>query len=117
MKSENLALKIATIALEKKGKEIKILNLSGLAFFTDFFVIISGDSDTHIKAISDHIETKLEENKIKIYHKEGYQFLQWVLLDYIDVIVHIFHNETREYYALERLWGDAKIKLIKDEKS
>jgi len=66
MTSKNLAVKIANIALEKKGKEIKILDLTGLAFFTDFFVIISGDSDIHIKAISDHIETKLKENKIKI---------------------------------------------------
>jgi ribosome-associated protein len=115
MKSKNFALKIANFALEKKGKKVTILDIAGLTSFTDFFVIISGDSDIHIKAISDHIETKLKENKIKIYHKEGYQFLQWVLLDYIDVVVHIFRDEVRSYYALERLWGDAKIELIEDK--
>ena len=114
MTPKNLALKIANFALEKKGKQVTMMDLTGLTGFTDYFVIISGDSDIHIKAISDHIETKLKENKVNIYHKEGYQFLQWVLLDYIDVIVHIFRNEVREYYSLERLWGDAKIKLIKD---
>ena len=61
-------------------------------------------------------ECKLKEIKIKIYHKEGYQSLRWILLDYVDVVVHLFRYEMRQHYAIERLWGDAKIKLIEDTK-
>ena len=115
MEAEALAYKIARLGLEKKGKQVTVLNLSGLTSITDFFVIISGDSDTQLKAIGEHIVDKLKEEKIRIYHREGYQSLRWVLLDYVDVIVHIFKPETREYYGLERLWGDARIDLVMDE--
>jgi len=115
LQDKELAYKIAQIALEKKGKQVAVMDLCGLTGFTDYFVIISGDSDTHVKALSDHIQKKLKDIKIKIYHQEGMQSLQWVLLDYINVIVHIFRGEKREHYGLERLWGDAKIDLIMDE--
>ena len=115
MTSKALATNIASLALEKKGKQIMLLDITGIASFTDLFVIISGDSDIHLKAIADHIEKELKKKKIKIYHKEGYQSLQWILLDYVDVIVHIFNKRTREHYGIERLWGDAKIKMIEDK--
>jgi ribosome-associated protein len=114
--SNTLAYKIAKFGLEKKGKHIVVMDLHNITSVADFFVIISGDSDTQLKALSDHIIRKLKEEKIKIYHREGYETLRWVLLDYVDVIVHIFRNETREYYGLERLWGDAKVDFILDEK-
>lgn len=117
MNSETLANEIAEFALEKKGKQIAIMNLSQITTVADYFVIISGDSETQIRAIADHIIKKLKDKKIKIYHKEGYENLRWVLLDYVDVIVHIFRNETREYYGLERLWGDANIDLVVEEKN
>ena len=115
MKSRKLANTIARLALEKKGKDIILLDVSGIADFTDYFVIATGDSDVQIKAISDHIEKSLKTNRIKLYHKEGYQSLQWVLLDYVDVLVHIFRPATRALYAIERLWGDAKREVITEK--
>jgi ribosome-associated protein len=112
MKSKELAQRIAQLALEKKGKEIVLLDVNGIADFADYFIIITGDSDVQIKAISDHIVRKLKSNRIKLYHKEGYQSLQWVLLDYVDVLVHIFKPATRALYAIERLWGDAEREVI-----
>lgn len=112
MELKNLLKTITDSALEKKGKQIAILDLQGLTSMTDYFVIITGDSDTHIKAISEHIIEQLKKKKIRIYHKEGFEALRWVLLDYVDVIVHIFRGETREYYGLEKLWADAKIEFV-----
>jgi ribosome-associated protein len=112
MKPKELAKIIGQLALEKKGKEIILLDVTGIADFADFFIIITGDSDVQVKAISDHIEKKLKMHKTELYHKEGYQSLQWVLLDYIDVLVHIFRPTTRALYAIERLWGDAEREVI-----
>lgn len=79
---------------------------------TDFFVICSGGSDVHVKAISDAVEEGLEARDVKKWHIEGYRHRRWVLLDYVDVVVHIFNRKAREYYALERLWGDAKSERV-----
>ena len=117
MDSKALAYKIVGLGLEKKGKQIAVLDLDHLTTISDYFVIISGDSDTQIKAISDHIQKKLAEEKIKIYHQEGLQTLRWVLLDYVDVIVHIFRPDTREFYGLERLWGDAKMNFVLEDEN
>ncbi len=114
MDSKELTGLITDFALEKKGKQIAILDIQGLTTMTDYFVIITGDSDTHIKALADNIVRQLKQKKTKVYHKEGFESLSWVLLDYIDVIVHIFRGDTREYYGLERLWADAKIELVTD---
>ena len=115
MKSKKLAHSVARLALEKKGKDIIILEVVGIADFADFFVIVTGDSDVQIKAISDHIEKSLKKERIKLYHKEGYQSLQWVLLDYVDVLVHVFRPATRALYAIERLWGDAKREVMTEQ--
>jgi ribosome-associated protein len=115
LESSELAILITEFALEKKGKQIVKLNLAGLTSMTDYFIILTGESDVQVKAIGDHIIRQLRKNGVKIYHKEGFNSLKWVLLDYIDVIVHIFRGETREYYGLERLWGDAEIELVTDE--
>ena len=115
MESEKLALYIANLTLEKKAENVIILDLHDVTTITDYFVICTGDSDLQIKAISDIILEKLKEKKLKVWHTEGYQALNWVLLDLIDVVVHIFKPEVREYYALERLWGDAKFIEVKDE--
>ena len=117
MDPKDFAYKIARLGLEKKGKQIVMIDLRKVSNIADFFVIMSGDSDTQIKALADHIIKKLKEEKIRVYHKEGYQSLRWVLLDYVEVIVHIFHNETREFYGLERLWGDAKLEFVMDEQN
>ena len=115
MEAEALAYKIANLGLEKKGKQIVVVDLRELGGVTDYFVIMSGDSDPQLKALSEHIIKKLREDQIRLYHKEGFQSLRWILLDYVDVVVHIFRSETREYYGLERLWGDAKMNFVVDE--
>ena len=112
--SKNLAYKIADLALEKKAKQIIVMDLNGMTGIADFFVLMTGDSDTQIKAIADHLIKELKGQDIKVYHKEGYTSLRWVLLDYVDVVVHVFKPETREFYGLERLWGDAKIDFVMD---
>ena len=114
MESKKLAEKISGLIFEKKGYDVKILNLVRLAAFADFFVICSADSDTQVKAISDEVEKKLRDEGIKTSHREGYNSLNWVLLDYFDVVVHIFKKESRAFYNLEKLWGDAIITEVKD---
>jgi len=100
---------VAELILQKKGTDIKILNLEGKTSVTDYFVICSASSSTMVKAIADHLlkETKLAGEKV--WRDEGYSGLTWVLLDFVDVVVHIFNEETRKFYNLEGLWGDAEI--------
>lgn len=108
------AKRITELAQEKKGQQITLMNISSLADFADYFVLISADSTIQVKAICDHIEEELKKEGFRYYQKEGYQYLHWVLLDYIDVIIHIFLKDTRQFYDLERLWADAEIELIAD---
>ena len=86
-------------------------NLSAVA---DYFIICTGDATVQVKAIADEIDKQLRKNGIKSYHKEGYNALNWVLLDYFDVVVHVFRKESREFYNLEKLWGDAEVIEIKN---
>jgi ribosome-associated protein len=104
------------IALAKKAFDVRILDLRELSTVTDFFVICTAQVDIHAKAIADSILENLGKKGIKVWHNEGYQTSRWILLDYVDVVVHVFLKETREFYALEKLWGDAKIEEISDEK-
>jgi len=101
------------LALTKKGYDIKILKLKNLTSVCDYFVIISGDVDVHVKAIVEAIDEGLIEMGIKAWHREGARGGKWVLLDYVDVVVHVFQRSAREFYALEKLWGDAPIEIIK----
>jgi len=114
MESKELAQKISQLALDKKGNDIIILDLKKLSDVTDYFVIVSCESDIHVKTIANFIEDELKKEKIRVWHKEGYSKLNWVLLDYIDVVTHIFRPDTREYYGLEKLWADAKITRVED---
>ncbi|MCS7077245.1 MAG: ribosome silencing factor [Bacteroidia bacterium] len=94
---------------DKKGKEIVVMDLRHLpTSITDYFILCSGDSDTHIKALCDSVEDKVHQVlQEKPWHTEGKEFRKWILLDYISVIVHIFYPEQRRFYGLEELWGDA----------
>ncbi len=83
---------------------------------TDFFVVCSADSDKQVKAVADAVVDGLEEEGVRIWHNEGVSQLRWVLLDYVDVVVHIFQRQVRGFYNLERLWGDAKIERVEDAK-
>lgn len=114
MDSKKLALKIANQAFAKKGYDVSIIDLTNIASFADYFVICSADSDTQVKAISDDIEKNLRDEGIKSWHREGYSSLSWVLLDYVDVVVHIFKKDSREFYNLEKLWGDAPSIKVED---
>ena len=107
MDSKLFAEKIADLIFNKKGYDVRIIDLRSLTTFSDFFVICSADSDTQVKAIADEIDKSLRDEGIKCWHKEGYMALSWVLLDYVDVVVHVFKKEAREFYNIEKLWGDA----------
>lgn len=114
MDSISLANNVAELIFNKKGYDVKILDLKEIASFADYFVICSADSDTQVKAIADEIDKTLREQGLKCWHREGYRALSWVLLDYVDVVVHIFKKEMREFYNLEKLWGDAHIIEVED---
>lgn len=102
-------LSIITKACEdKKGIDIKALNISKLTPIADYFVIVSGNSSTQVMAIADEIEDKMLEAGAEEVIKEGYQSGRWILLDFNDIIVHVFHKEDREFYNLERLWSDER---------
>jgi ribosome-associated protein len=103
------ALRLALAALEdKKAFDIVLLDISKVASFASYFLMCSGDSSRQIQAIADEVEKKLKENGIRPNHIEGYRHAEWILLDYVDVVVHIFSKSARAYYDLERLWRDGK---------
>ena len=114
MDSITLATRISELIFNKKGYDVKILDLKEVASFTDYFIICSADSDTQVKAIADEVDKSLRDQGMKSWHKEGYRALNWVLLDYVDVVVHIFKKDVREYYNLEKLWGDAPVVEVED---
>lgn len=114
MNSKKVAEQIANLIFNKKGYDVKIIDLKEITSFADYFVICSADSDTQVKAIADEIDEKLREKGIKYWHKEGMAALSWVLLDYVDVVVHIFKKESRDFYNIEKLWGDAPIFDVQD---
>ena len=114
MESITLANNIAELIFNKKGYGVKILDLKEVATFTDYFVICSADSDTQVKAIADEIDKSLRDSGLKSWHKEGYRALNWVLIDYVDVVVHVFKKDMREFYNLEKLWGDAPVIEVED---
>ena len=85
-----------------------MLKLSDVTTLTDYFIICTGNSSTHVKILADEVDEKVDTQGKLTYHKEGYQSASWVLLDYGDVVVHIFHKEAREFYNLEHLWSDGE---------
>ena len=115
MTSKNLAKVLVNAALSKKAYDITILDLRKLTTMTDYFVVCSVDSDTQARAVADEIKNESLEKGETSVRKEGYSEGRWILLDYMDVVVHVFHKEMREFYNLEKLWGDAKIEYVSDE--
>lgn len=105
---------VAAAASGKKARDIVILDMEGVSLVTDHFVICSANSTTQVKAIADGIEEKLEQQGIKALRKEGYREARWVLLDYGACVAHIFVEDDRRFYNLERLWGDAKSYTYED---
>ncbi len=111
---EALAQAAAELSLTKKATDVRILDLRDVTTMADFFVVCSADSDTQVRAIADAVLEGLKDEDVRPYHKEGYENLQWVLLDYVDVVVHVFHRDARTFYNLEKLWGDAKVTEVND---
>lgn len=114
MDSKEFAENITSLIFDKRGADVKIIAMNEVSSIADYFVICSADSDTQVKAIADNIEKTLRDEGIRVWHREGYQALRWVLLDFVDVVVHIFHKEARSFYNLEKLWGDAEIIEVED---
>ena len=114
IRSDQKALLVAKASLAKKAHEVVILDMKKVSNFTDFFVIASGPSYRQVQAISDSIEETLSKKGVSLWHLEGYHQGQWVAMDYVDVIAHIFLQERRDFYQLERLWAEAPRKALKD---
>ena len=112
---KRLAKLLAKYSLEKKASDVILLDLRKITPMTDFFVICSADSDVQVRAIVDHLRDQMKKRDIRPWHVEGYSQLRWVLLDFIDVVVHVFLKSAREFYNLEGLWGDAKIEAVLDK--
>ncbi len=108
MNSYEQSILTAKAINSKKGLNIKLIEIGDISSLADYMVIATGTSSTHVKAIADEVEYQLDEAGISVSHIEGYRSNSWILLDYVDVIVHIFSDEAREFYDLERLWQDGK---------
>ena len=105
--TDNEILKIAVRAIDsKRGENIKIIKIDELTVIANYFIIANGNSTTQVKALADEVEFKLSQAGLEPKRTEGYQGANWIVLDYIDVVIHIFHKETRDFYDLERLWQD-----------
>jgi ribosome-associated protein len=108
-----LARTCCKLALDKRAEDVIIIDLRKLSAPTDYFVICSGTSDKQVKAIADNIVEGLKEKDTRAWHLEGYAARKWILIDYVNVVVHIFNDETRKFYSLETLWGDAPVEEVK----
>ena len=111
MDSKAMAEKISEIMDDRKAKNIEVIDTSGLTDIADYFIICSGTSTTHVRGIADEIEKKMGECGLKCAHLEGYDSAGWILLDYLDVVAHVFLADQREFYNLERLWKDSAKKI------
>tara|TARA_Y100000588_G_scaffold42153_1_gene40218 strand:+ start:1068 stop:1439 length:372 start_codon:yes stop_codon:yes gene_type:complete len=100
-------LRAVELSQELKAHQVTVLDLHGISTATYYFVIASGNSDVQVKAIADHIIEELKKESLRPQHVEGLRGGRWILLDYIEFVVHIFHPEARTFYQLENLWGDA----------
>ena len=108
MNSFDQAVMAAKAISSKKGLDIQVIEISDVSVLADYMVIATGTSSTHVKALADEIEYKLDEAGVSVSHIEGYRSNTWILLDYVDVIVNVFSDEARKFYDLDRLWQDGK---------
>lgn len=104
----------AQAALDKKAEDVRILDLSGISPVADYFVLCTTRSDAQVKAVTDSVSEALEKAGARFFHREGTADTGWILMDYGDVIVHVFKPSEREYYDLERLWAGAKVETVSE---
>jgi ribosome-associated protein len=109
--SSQLATAIAKLSLTKKAQAVIIMDLRELSTVADYFVVCSADSDVQVKAIAEAVEEGMEDRGIPVWHREAGS-LNWLIMDFVDVVLHVFHKNTRAYYGLEKLWGDAPAKEV-----
>ena len=108
--------RIAELMLGKKALDVLIIDVRKITTLTDFFVICTSESEPQTRAITDHIHEQMKAEGMNAWHIEGYENLDWVLLDYVNIVVHVFSRESRDYYDLERLWADGQITHVCDDK-
>ena len=115
LSSADAAQRAAQAALDLKANDVVILNLKGVTDMADFFVIASGTSDTHVRAIAQNVMEDLDKLGVPVHHEEGVTQGRWALLDYVDFVVHVFHPTLRHFYQLERLWSDAEVVKVQPQ--
>ncbi|MFH1009590.1 MAG: ribosome silencing factor [Candidatus Latescibacterota bacterium] len=115
MDARQIMERSVALAQSKQAEDVVVLDMRTVTDMTDYFVICTGTVDVHVKAITDAIVDGLKEEGERALHLEGTERLHWVLIDYVDVVVHVFQPETRDFYDLEHLWGDAKREKISTE--
>lgn len=103
-----LAQRAAQICQDYKANDVVLLDLRGVTDMTDFFIVASGTSDTHVRSVGEHLAEEMKKLGSPVYHMEGTTKGRWVLLDFVDFVVHVFHPTLRDFYQLERLWADAE---------
>jgi ribosome-associated protein len=99
--------RVVDLLFDRKGQDVTLLDLRGISSATDWFVIATGTSDTHVAALADSVVDGLKQDGVRPLNVEGAREARWILIDYFDFVVHVFHPAAREFYQLERLWGDA----------
>ncbi|GAB5518958.1 MAG: ribosome silencing factor [Rhodothermales bacterium] len=115
---KTLARTAVDAALAKKASDVTVLDMRDVSGVADFFVLCNGDTDIQVRAIAEGVRMSIKEQCAELpWHSEGLDSLQWVLLDYVDLVVHVFQPEKRDFYSLERLWGDAEREDVPDEAS
>lgn len=111
-----LAIHAIEAALEKKATDIVVMDMRGVSGMADYFVVCTGASELQVKAIFETVEDRIkEECQERPWHREGQEHRQWILVDYVDLVVHVFSPEKRAFYDLERLWGDAPMETVLEE--
>ena len=113
--SQKYVKRIADLMLEKKAVDILVIDVKKITTLTDFFIICTSESEPQTRAITDHINETMKAEGFRSWHIEGYQNLEWVLVDFVNIVVHIFSKEARAYYEFERLWADGKITYVRDQ--
>lgn len=116
MSIDIIADKAYEILDDKKARNIELIDISRVSVLADYFIICSGTSTTHNRTLADELDFKMGEAGYNMIHKEGYESARWILLDFGDLVVHIFHEEDRSFYNLERLWRDGKFRTPDDKR-
>ena len=113
--SQNDAQRISELMLEKKAVDIIMIDVRKITTLTDFFVVCTSESEPQSRAITNHINQRMKEEGVHSWHIEGYEHLDWVLIDFVNIVVHIFSDKARKYFEFERLWTDGDIKEVNEQ--